>query len=76
MIDNFFHLVMSLERTLEKIEWTIILIIDQIFKVVFNRNSEFIAIIIFTNFKFSFFEFAVKILKGPEFLFLPILGAS
>lgn len=76
MINNLVHLFVGLERTLEEIEWTIISVIDEVLKIIFDGDSEFVAIIIFTNFEFSIFKFAVKIFEIPPFLSLPISSTA
>lgn len=76
MLDDFLHVLISFERTLKEIEWTIIFVVDEVLEVVFDGYSKFIAIIIFPDFKLNIFEFAVKILKCPILFLFPILSTS
>lgn len=76
VLEDWQHLFIILKGTFKHIEWTIIFVIDQIFKIVFEGDSQFISVIIFSYLKFDFFIFLVEVLEIPILLNIPILSAA
>lgn len=76
ILKNWKHLFIILERTFKHVEGTIIFVINQILKIVFEGHSQFISVIIFSNFKFDIFIFLIEVLESPILLNIPILSAA
>lgn len=69
-------LVLIFQRAFKEVERAIILVVDQIFKVVFEGDAQFVAVIIFSHFELEVFVVPIEILMSPLLSHVPSIGAA
>ncbi len=75
VLKHFLRILLIFQRAFKQVQGAIILVVDQILKVVLERHSQLIPIVIFSNLELGFFEMVVKVLEAP-ILLVPRLCAS
>lgn len=63
------------QRTLKKIERTVVFVVDQVLKIVLQGHPQLVAIIVLSSFKFAVFIFLVKSLE-TKLISFPALCAT
>ena len=66
---------MVFDGALEEVEWAIVFVVDEVFHVVFQEDSKFVAIIVLSDLYFGVFVVLIQRLES-EFGSIPLFSAS
>ena len=75
VVDYVFGVLLVLERALEEVERAVVCVVDKVLEVVFERDAQFVPVVVLADLELGLLEVLVEIGEGPGFG-VPGFGAA
>jgi hypothetical protein len=76
MLQDLLHMLVILKRTLEHVQRTVVDVVHEVLKVVFEGHADLVPFVVLTDLELCLLVLTVEVVKGPVLVNLPLGGAS